>query len=98
LHDILYIDAELGKTLQELNALVCRKHNIESSGGGYSGGVANLHYRGAPIADLCLDFTLPGYPDYTLKPVDEIVCLHYRFNFYSVYCLIVNIALNLLSM
>ncbi|CAJ2679506.1 unnamed protein product [Trifolium pratense] len=76
LHDILYIDAELGKTLQELNALVCRKHNIEAIGGGYSGAVANLHYRGAPIADLCLDFTLPGYPDYTLKPGDEIVDLN----------------------
>ncbi|KAI5388006.1 E3 ubiquitin-protein ligase upl3, variant 2 [Lathyrus oleraceus] len=76
LHDILYIDAELGKTLQELNALVCRKHNIESIGGGYTGTVANLHYRGAPVADLCLDFTLPGYPDYTLKPGDEIVDLN----------------------
>lgn len=77
MHDILYIDAELGKTLQELNALVCRKHNIESIGGGNTGTVSNLHYRGAPIADLCLDFTLPGYPEYTLKPGDEIVCFHY---------------------
>lgn len=76
LHDILYIDAELGKTLQELNALVCRKHNIESIGGGNTGTVSNLHYRGAPIADLCLDFTLPGYPEYTLKPGDEIVDLN----------------------
>ncbi|KAL5055633.1 hypothetical protein RYX36_036315 [Vicia faba] len=76
LHDILYIDTELGKTLQELNALVCRKHNIESIGGGYTGTVANLHYRGAPVADLCLDYTLPGYPDYTLKPGDEIVDLN----------------------
>lgn len=77
MHDILYIDAELGKTIQELNALVCRKHHIESIGDGYTGTAANLHFRGAPIAELCLDFSLPGYPEYTLKPGDEIVCIHY---------------------
>ncbi|KAL5169032.1 E3 ubiquitin-protein ligase UPL3 [Glycine soja] len=73
LHDILFIDAELGKTLQELNALVCRKHYIQSTGGSYTDTFANLHFRGAPIEDLCLDFTLPGYPEYILKPGDEIV-------------------------
>ncbi|RDX83695.1 E3 ubiquitin-protein ligase UPL3, partial [Mucuna pruriens] len=73
LHDILFIDAELGKTLQELNALVCRKRYIESIGGTYPDTIANLHFRGAPIEDLCLDFTLPGYPEYILKPGDEIV-------------------------
>ncbi|KAG4985083.1 hypothetical protein AAZX31_12G031300 [Glycine max] len=73
LHDILFIDAELGKTLQELNALVCRKCFIESIGGSYTDTFANLHFRGAPIEDLCLDFTLPGYPEYILKPGDEIV-------------------------
>ncbi|XP_057456554.1 E3 ubiquitin-protein ligase UPL3 [Lotus japonicus] len=73
LYDILFLDAELGKTLQELNALVCRKHHIESIGGGYTVTDANLHFRGAPIEDLCLDFTLPGYPDYILKSGDEIV-------------------------
>lgn len=75
MHDILFIDAELGKTLQELNALVCRKHYIQSTGGSYTDTFANLHFRGAPIEDLCLDFTLPGYPEYILKPGDEIVCI-----------------------
>ncbi|CAJ1972975.1 unnamed protein product, partial [Sphenostylis stenocarpa] len=73
LHDILFIDAELGKTLQELNALVSRKHYIESTGGSYTDTHFNLHFHGAPVEDLCLDFTLPGYPDYTLKPGDETV-------------------------
>ncbi|KAG5064939.1 hypothetical protein AAZX31_04G003500 [Glycine max] len=73
LHDILFIDAELGKTLQEFNALVCRKHYIESIGGSYTDTIVNLYFHGAPIEDLCLDFTLPGYPEYTLKPGDEIV-------------------------
>ncbi|XP_061372413.1 E3 ubiquitin-protein ligase UPL3-like [Gastrolobium bilobum] len=73
LHDILFIDAELGKTLQELNALVCRRHYIESIGGNNTDTITNLYFRGTPIVDLCLDFTLPGYPEYILKPGDEIV-------------------------
>ncbi|TYI41205.1 hypothetical protein ES332_A01G003500v1 [Gossypium tomentosum] len=35
--------------------------------------IADLRFRGAPIEDLCLDFTLPGHPDYILKPGDETV-------------------------
>lgn len=73
LHDILSIDTELGKTLQELNALVCRKRYMESIGGSCTDTIINLHFHGAPIEDLCLDFTLPGYPEYTLKPGDENV-------------------------
>ncbi|XAR59835.1 Ubiquitin--protein ligase [Bertholletia excelsa] len=67
LHDILSFDAELGKTLQELQALVCRKQYLESMGGQNSDEIADLRFRGARIEDLCLDFILPGYPDYILK-------------------------------
>ncbi|XP_057436689.1 E3 ubiquitin-protein ligase UPL3-like [Lotus japonicus] len=73
LHDILYVDAELGKTLLELNALVYRNHYIESIGGSFTDTKANLLFRGTPIEDLYLDFTLPGYPEYILKPGDEFV-------------------------
>ncbi|KAK4284851.1 hypothetical protein QN277_001629 [Acacia crassicarpa] len=76
LHDILSIDPEPGKILLELNALVCRKHYLESVGGNYSDTIANLRFRGAPIEDLCLDFTLPGYPEYILKPGDDIVNIY----------------------
>ncbi|KAH7518419.1 hypothetical protein FEM48_Zijuj09G0169600 [Ziziphus jujuba var. spinosa] len=72
LHDILSFDAELGKTLQELHVLVCRKQYLESNGDN-SNAIADLHFRGAPFEDLCLDFTLPGYPDYILKPGDDNV-------------------------
>lgn len=74
LHDILFVDVELWKTLQELNALVSRKDYSESIGGSYTEKIANLYFRGAPIEDLCLDFTLPGYPEYILKSGNEIVC------------------------
>ena len=75
MHDILSFDAEFGKILQELHLLVCRKQYLESMGGDNSNVIADLCFRGTPIEDLCLDFTLPGYPDYTLKPVDATVYL-----------------------
>ncbi|KAF8410414.1 hypothetical protein HHK36_002943 [Tetracentron sinense] len=73
LHDILSFDAELGKILQELQVLVCRKRYLEAMGGNNSKAIADLCFRGASIEDLCLDFTLPGYPDYILKPGEENV-------------------------
>lgn len=73
LHDIVLFDAELGKTLQELRVLVARKHYLEAVGGDNSSTVSDLCLRGSRIEDLCLDFTLPGYPEYILRPGDEIV-------------------------
>lgn len=74
LYDILSFDAELGKTLQELQALVSRKQYIESMGGLGQDKISDLHFRGTPVEDLCLDFTLPGYPEYVLKAGDQNVC------------------------
>lgn len=68
LHDIQYIDPELGATLQEMQHLVRRKKFLEASAGGGKQDLQNLHFRDVRIEDLCLDFTLPGYPDYLLKP------------------------------
>lgn len=73
LHDILSFDVEFGRTLQELQALVCRKQYLESTAGHDYNEVVNLRFRGAPIEDLCLDFTLPGCPEYILKPGDDNV-------------------------
>ncbi|GAV62900.1 HECT domain-containing protein [Cephalotus follicularis] len=73
LHDIRSFDAEFGKILQELHVLVCRKQYLESTGGDNHDTIADLHFRGAPIEDLFLDFSLPGYPDYVLKRGDETV-------------------------
>ncbi|XP_022725559.1 E3 ubiquitin-protein ligase UPL3-like isoform X2 [Durio zibethinus] len=73
LHDILSFDTEFGKILQELHLLVGRKQYLESMGGDNCGAIGDLHFRGTPIEDLCLDFTIPGYPDYTLKLGDATV-------------------------
>jgi E3 ubiquitin-protein ligase TRIP12 len=67
LFDIVSFDSEFGKTLQELRVLVERKQFLESTCGKNQLQVADLRFHGASIEDLCLDFTLPGYPDYVLK-------------------------------
>jgi len=61
LFDIISFDAELGKTLQELQILVERKRFLESTSGKDQVEVQDLHFRGACIEDLCLNFTLPGF-------------------------------------
>ncbi|RWR81706.1 E3 ubiquitin-protein ligase UPL3-like protein [Cinnamomum micranthum f. kanehirae] len=71
LHDILLFDMEFGKILQEMQVLVCRKQYLESAACSNQKAVSDLRFRGSPIEDLCLDFTLPGYPDYILKPGAE---------------------------
>ncbi|MBA0791616.1 hypothetical protein Gohar_016186 [Gossypium harknessii] len=73
LHDIPSFDSEFGKILLELHLIVCRKKYLELMGDDSGDAIADLRFRGAPIEDLCLDFTLPGHPDYILKPGDETV-------------------------
>ena len=73
MHDILSFDAELGKILQELQVLVCRKRYLDSMSGSGCNAIGGLCFHGASVEDLCLDFTLPGYPDYILKPGGENV-------------------------
>ena len=48
-------------------------HTVNSDN---QGAIADLCFRWAPIEDLCLDFSLPGYPDYILKPGEEnVICI-----------------------
>ncbi|CAH9125922.1 unnamed protein product [Cuscuta epithymum] len=75
LYDIQSFDAELGKSLQELQALVIRKQYLESMGNDFQGKITDLCFHGTPIEDLCLDFTVPGHPEYVLKSGDETVDL-----------------------
>ncbi|XP_051145635.1 E3 ubiquitin-protein ligase UPL3 [Andrographis paniculata] len=70
LHDIISFDPEFGSTLREMHALVCRRQYLESTG---SYNTEELRFRGASIEDLCLDFSLPGYPEYILKPGNDNV-------------------------
>jgi E3 ubiquitin-protein ligase TRIP12 len=90
LFDIISFDAELGKTLRELQVLVERKRFLESTSGKNQLEVEDLRFRGARIEDLCLDFTLPGFPDHVLKEGGQNTTVS---NFF----ISVNLCLHLLS-
>ncbi|XP_027935791.1 E3 ubiquitin-protein ligase UPL4-like [Vigna unguiculata] len=63
LYDIRSFDPELYVVLQEFQALVLRKKYMGSINEGNSD---RLSFRDQRFEDLCLDFTLPGYPDIVL--------------------------------
>ncbi|XVF07968.1 hypothetical protein REPUB_Repub06bG0184900 [Reevesia pubescens] len=67
LYDIQSFDPELGRTLLEFQAIVNRKMFLESICVENSTLKLDLCFRNTRIEDLCLDFTLPGYPDYVLS-------------------------------
>lgn len=71
LYDILSFDTEFGKILQELQILVSRKKFLETGVRDNQRVTSDICFRGAPIEDLCLDFSLPGYQDYILKEGEE---------------------------
>ncbi|KZV58123.1 hypothetical protein F511_37571 [Dorcoceras hygrometricum] len=64
-HDIRSIDPSLGKALLEFQATVERKRYLKSLSEEESQD-PGLCLQSTKIEDLCLDFTLPGYPDYDL--------------------------------
>ncbi|KAH7446550.1 hypothetical protein KP509_01G061600 [Ceratopteris richardii] len=68
IYDMQHIDPELGTTLQEMQNLVRRKKFLETSSDTGKQAVLDLRFRDVKVEDLCLDFTLPGYSDYLLKP------------------------------
>ncbi|KAI3838927.1 hypothetical protein MKX03_002703 [Papaver bracteatum] len=63
IHDIQSLDPALGKVLLEFQALVDR-NRIPSP-------ISALYVRNTKIDGLCLDFTLPGYPDYLLTSCED---------------------------
>ncbi|XP_015944856.1 E3 ubiquitin-protein ligase UPL4 isoform X1 [Arachis duranensis] len=65
LYDIQSLDPGLGRVLQEFQALINRKKFLEYFNGGNELEYG-LSFRETRIEDLCLDFSLPGYPDIVL--------------------------------
>ncbi|XP_051130279.1 E3 ubiquitin-protein ligase UPL4 isoform X2 [Andrographis paniculata] len=63
LYDIQSFDPAFGKALSEFQAVVERKEYLRSLCGSDN---LDVCLRNTKIEDLCLDFTLPGYPDYAL--------------------------------
>ncbi|KAL3531894.1 hypothetical protein ACH5RR_005415 [Cinchona calisaya] len=71
LYDIQSLDLQLGKALLEFQALIERRRHLESISDQQSCAELDLCFHGARIEDLCLEFTLPGYPDYVLKSASD---------------------------
>ncbi|KAI3442972.1 HECT domain-containing protein [Psidium guajava] len=67
LYDIPSFDPELGRTLLEFQALVDRKKFLESVHKESSTLKNDFCFRNVAMEDLCLDFTVPGYPNYVLS-------------------------------
>jgi len=78
------VSPALGKSLEGLVTLCREKRALEKKWVGKVPAdqkrkqVEALRYRGASVDDLCLDFTLPGKPDWELKPggTDISVTIH----------------------
>ncbi|CAN4121598.1 unnamed protein product [Withania somnifera] len=70
-YDIQSFDPELGGVLLDFQALVERKRHQESLSEGKSSLDLELNFRNTKIGDLCLDYTLPGYPDYVLNSASD---------------------------
>ncbi|XP_050381252.1 E3 ubiquitin-protein ligase UPL4 [Argentina anserina] len=66
IYDIQSFDPVLGRTLLEFKALVERKRFLESVHGKNIASEFDSCFRKTRIEDLCLDFTLPGHPDFVL--------------------------------
>ncbi|OZJ07024.1 hypothetical protein BZG36_00227 [Bifiguratus adelaidae] len=66
------VDRNLGKSLAVLDAFVTRKRQIYAdkslSTQQQKQRVSDLRINDASVDDMCLDFTLPGYPDIELRP------------------------------
>ncbi|CAI8602656.1 unnamed protein product [Vicia faba] len=77
-YDIQSLDPELGKVLHEFQALVNRKFFLESVYEGNSELEQGLSFRDSRIEDLCLDFTLPGYPDIVLASGSDHTMVNMR--------------------
>lgn len=66
MYDIFSFDPELGMALLEFQAVFERKKYFESIYGETPSLKLEACFRNTTIEDLCLDFTLPGYPEYIL--------------------------------
>lgn len=65
--DVSSFDPQLGHTLERMRAALAAhtSHTSHTPSGAANG---ELKIDGVPVSDLCLTFTLPGYPDYELVP------------------------------
>ncbi|KAG8376513.1 hypothetical protein BUALT_Bualt09G0071200 [Buddleja alternifolia] len=75
IYDIQSFDPAFGRALLEFQAVVERKAYLMSHCEEKSQDL-DVCLRSTKIEDLCLDFTLPGYPDYALVSASDSKMVH----------------------
>lgn len=68
-YDIQSFDLELGRALLEFQALIEKKRCLDPGCQDKSSAQCDISFHGTKIEDLCLEFCVPGYPDYSLDSV-----------------------------
>lgn len=68
-YDIQSFDLELGRALLEFQALIEKKRCLDSGCQDMSSAESDVRFHGTRIEDLCLEFCVPGYPDYSFDSV-----------------------------
>eukprot|EP00124_Ichthyophonus_hoferi_P001806 Ihof_evm6s105 gene=Ihof_evmTU6s105 len=72
IHSLMDVDPFLYRSLSDLAAysdqVAAINNDVTLSESERTNQISHLSIRGSMIGDLCLDFTLPGYPDIELKP------------------------------
>ncbi|MCO5566531.1 hypothetical protein L7F22_020208 [Adiantum nelumboides] len=68
LYDIKFIDFELGSSLEQMHKLITKKQQSKALKRSTKERKRCLRIHNTKIEELFLNFTLPGYPDYILKP------------------------------
>lgn len=76
MYDIQSFDPGLGTALLEFQAIIERKKYLEFICGDKSTCKTESCFRDTRIEDLCLDFTLPGYPDFVTSGTDSKMVSH----------------------
>lgn len=79
--DIQSFDLELGRVLLEFQALIERKKYLDALSEDNSSVETDLCFHGTRIEDLCLEFYVPGYPDYNIDSASDskMVCFEQFF-------------------
>lgn len=76
MYDIQSFDPGLGTTLVEFQAIVERNKYMKYVSGNISTCGTESCFRNTRIEDLCLDFSIPGYPDFVTSVSNSKMVSH----------------------
>lgn len=71
LYDVKSIDLELGSNLEQMHKLINNKGHAKASKRSTKDSRRSLRLHNTKVEELYLNFTVPGYPEYVLKPGGE---------------------------